>query len=307
MDKLDELAVFVAVVQQGSLAAAARALRRSPAAITRTLNALENRLACTLIERTTRRLATTPAGAALFERAKSVLEAYQQALYAAEGNPLSGQLSLTAPVQFGRRHIAPLLLSFLERYPDIRIDLQLHDGYQDLIEQGLDMAVRIGRLRDSSLVAVKVGSVQRLLVASPDYLARMGTPLSPADLTSHHLIASASTHREWRFSASGCQERLRVAPRLVVNEVETQLIAARAGKGIARLLSYQVYDDLQTGALCEVLPGFRSAAVPVQLVTQHIKYMPARVRAFWDLARVALPELSCFRQDKLRRDKKSAD
>lgn len=297
MDKLDELAVFVAVVQQGSLAAAARTLRRSPAAVTRTLAALENRLACTLIERTTRRLAPTPAGAALFERAKGVLEAYQQALSAAEGNPLSGQLSLTAPVQFGRRHIAPLLLTFLERYPAIRIDLQLHDGYQDLIEQGLDMAVRIGQLRDSSLIAVKVGSVQRRLVASPGYLARMGTPLLPADLTSHHLIASAATHREWRFSAAGSQERIRISPRLTVNEVETQLVAARAGKGIARLLSYQVYDDLQAGTLCEVLPGFRSAAVPVQLVTQHVKYMPARVRAFWELARVTLPDLPCFRAE----------
>ncbi|WP_342755324.1 LysR family transcriptional regulator [Pantoea sp. MBD-2R] len=303
MDKLDELAVFVAVVQQGSLAAAARSLRRSPAAITRALAALEIRFATSLIERTTRRLSPTPAGLALFERAKGLLDDYQQALVAATYTQLNGQLRLTAPVQFGRKHIAPLVLRFLERYPDIQIELLLNDGYQDLIEQGLDIAVRIGQLRDSSLVAAEVGSVQRMLVASPGYLARAGTPSSPGALTDHHLIASASqvANREWRFAASG-DRRVRIRPRLIVNEVETQLIAARAGKGIARLLSYQVYDDLKNGRLCEVLPAYRLSAVPVQLVTQNIKSMPARVRAFWDLARSELPMLGCFKDESLRQD-----
>ena len=303
MDKLDELAVFVAVVQQGSLAAAARSLRRSPAAITRALAALEARFATSLIERTTRRLSPTPAGVALYERAKGLLDDYQKALVAATYTQLNGQLRLTAPVQFGRKHIAPLVLTFLERYPDIQIELLLNDGYQDLIEQGLDIAVRIGQLRDSSLVATEVGSVQRILVASPGYLTKAGTPSSPADLTDHHLIASASqaANREWRFFTSG-ERRVRIRPRLIVNEVETQLIAARAGKGIARLLSYQVHDDLNSGQLCEVLPEYRLSAVPVQLVTQNIKSMPARVRAFWDLARRELPELGCFKDEGLRQN-----
>ncbi|MBV4366562.1 LysR family transcriptional regulator [Erwinia phyllosphaerae] len=309
MDKLDELAVFVAVVQHGSLAAAARTLRRSPAAVTRTLAALEKRFGSLLIERTTRRLAPTPAGMTLFERAKKLLDEYQQALNAVTDNQLSGQLRLTAPVQFGRRHVAPLLLAFMEHYPDIQIELQLNDGYQDLIEQGLDMALRIGQLRDSSLVAVSVGSVQRLLVASPDYLTRMGTPGSPAALAHHSLIASISqaAGKEWRFSSAGVQERVRLTPRLIVNEVETQLLAARAGKGIARLLSYQVYDDLQTGSLCEILPDYRSTAVPVQLVRQNVKYMPARVRAFWDLALARLPELGCLQTNKPRKNKIQAN
>lgn len=293
MDKLDELAVFVAVVQQGSLAAAARTLRRSPPAITRALAALESRFAVNLIERTTRRLSPTPAGLALFERAKGVLEDYQQALNATTRNQLSGRIRLTAPVQFGRQHIAPLVLTFLDRYPDIQIDLMLSDRYQDLIEQGLDMAVRIGQLRDSSLVATEVGQVQRMLVASPDYLIQHGTPLMPAMLGDHHLIASAALNAqsEWRFGAEAQQERVRITPRLTVNEVETQLIAARAGKGIARLLSYQVHDDLLRGTLIEILPHFRPPAIPVQLVTQNVKYMPAKVRAFWDLARTSLPAL----------------
>lgn len=302
MDKLDELAVFVAVVQQGSLAGAARMLRRSPPAITRTLAALENRFGVSLIERTTRRLQPTQAGLDLFERAKSLLQDYQQALVTSTRNQLSGELRLTAPVQFGRKHIVPLVLTFLETYPDIQIDLLLSDRYQDLIEQGLDMAVRIGQLRDSSLVATEVGSVQRMLVASPDYLARNGEPLTPVMLADYRLIAGSTpgSQREWRFGPEAQQERVRITPRLTVNEVETQLVAARAGKGIARLLSYQVYDDIQQGSLCEVLAEFRPPAVPVHLVTQNVKYMPAKVRTFWELARTTLPELSSLRAQSLR-------
>lgn len=296
MDKLDELEVFVAVVQLGSLSAAARKLRRSPPAITRALASLETRFAASLIERTTRSLAPTPAGMQLFERAKALLNDYQLTLQDATRTQLNGLLRLTAPVQFGRKHIAPLMMQFMESYPDIQIELLLNDSYQDLIEQGLDMAIRIGQLRDSSLVAFELGSVQRILVASPDYLAKAACPASPSALTSHKLIAgsSISSAREWRFGPTENQERVRIQPVIMVNEVETQLIAARAGKGITRLLSYQAYDDLQAGLLCEVLSDHRPPAQPVQLVTQNLQYMPARVRAFWDMARSRLPALDCF-------------
>ncbi|HBT12502.1 LysR family transcriptional regulator [Erwinia persicina] len=302
MDRLDEMAVFVAIVQQGSLTAAARVLRRSPPAITRALTALEHRLGVMLVERTTRRLSPTAAGLALFERAKSLLEDYQQVMLTTTRNTLSGKVCLTAPVQFGRQHIAPLVMTFLERYPDIEIELLLSDSYQDLIEQGLDMAVRIGQLRDSSLVATEVGQVYRMLVASPAYLMRHGHPQRPAMLTQHHLIAgnTPSVQREWRFGSDSQQERVRITPRLSVNEVETQLMTARAGQGIARLLSYQVYEDLRRGTLCEVLTDYRPPPVPVQLVAQNVKYMPAKVRAFWDLARATLPELESLREQTLR-------
>ncbi|MBN1086034.1 LysR family transcriptional regulator [Erwinia aphidicola] len=297
MDKLDELAVFVAVVQQGSLAAAARKLQRSAPAITRTLAALERRFALSLIERSTRRLSPTPAGIALYERATVLLEDYQQVLESTTRNQLSGKLRLTAPVMFGRKHIAPLLLDFMAIYPDIQIELMLSDSYQDLIEQGLDMAVRIGQLRDSSLVATEVGHVQRVLVASPHYIATHGAPEIPGQLADHPLIAGtiSAQQREWRFRAEAQQERVRITPRVTVNDVETQLVACRAGKGIARLFSYQVYDDLQTGVLSEVLAQYRPLAVPVQLVAQNVKYMPARVRAFWDLARTRLPKIESLR------------
>lgn len=298
MDKLDELEVFVAVVQQGSLAGAARKLRRSPPAITRALASLESRFDASLIERTTRHLSATPAGMVLFERAKTLLNDYQLAIQDAARTQLTGLLRVTAPVQFGRKHIAPLVMQFLDSYPDIQIELLLNDSYQDLIEQGLDMAIRIGQLRDSSLVAVEVGSVQRIVLASPAYLASAGTPSSPGDLVNHQLIAgtSISSSREWRFGPPENQERVRIQPAMMVNEVETQLIAARAGKGITRLLSYQALEELQQGQLCEVLADYRPPGLPVQLVTQNLRYMPARVRAFWDMAREALPALACFHQ-----------
>lgn len=309
MDKLDELEVFVAVVQQGSLASAARRLRRSPPAITRSLASLETRFAASLIERTTRQLSPTPAGLLLFERAKALLGDYQQALQDSKRTQLTGLLRITAPVQFGRKHVAPLVMAFLDRYPDIQIELLLNDSYQDLIESGMDMAVRIGQLRDSSLVAVEVGSVQRLLLASPDYLAKAGTPATPAELASHQLIAgtSISSTREWRFGQGENQERVRIQPVMMVNEVETQLIAARAGRGITRLLSYQASEDLQQGKLVEILAAHRPAAQPVQLVTQNLKYMPARVRAFWDVAREALPTLNCFQPESLMPVKKQTN
>lgn len=309
MDKLDELEVFVAVVQQGSLAAAARKLRRSPPAITRALASLESRFAASLIERTTRNMSPTPAGLTLYERAKTVLNDYQQAIGDASRSQLNGLLRITAPVQFGRRHLTPLVLEFIERYPGIQVELLLNDSYQDLLEQGLDIAVRIGLLRDSSLVAVETGTVQRILLASPDYLARAGCPQSPADLAAHRLIAgtSVSSLREWRFGPASSQERVRIQPTFMVNEVETQLIAARAGKGITRLLSYQAYDDLLQGTLCEVLADSRPAALPVQLVTQNLKYMPAKVRVFWDMARKTLSALPCLQAESMTPVKKGSD
>lgn len=296
MDRLDELQIFVAVVSQGSLAGAARQLRRSPPAITRALASLEQRFSATLIERTTRRLSPTPAGLQLLGQAQALLSGYDQALQASQQTRLSGLLRLTAPVQFGRKHLMPLIMAFTEACPDIQTELLLNDSYQDLIDHNLDMAVRIGHLRDSSLVAVEVGKVQRMLVASPAWLACNAAPANPAGLSDCPLIAgiTRSTPTEWRFGVADSLQRVRFTPRIAVNDVEAQLTAARAGKGIARLLSYQVDDDVKQGTLCELLPAFRPPAMPVQLVTQSVRYMPARVRAFWDMARSALPRLNCF-------------
>ncbi|CAI0736334.1 LysR family transcriptional regulator [Serratia entomophila] len=284
MDRLDELAIFVAVIQHGSLAAAGRKLRRSAPAITRAIAALEQRFGARLVERTTRRLAPTEAGLRLAERAQLLLQDYRTAVLDAADTQLGGLLRITSPVQFGRMHVAPVVMAFLDDYPQMQIEMVLNDRNLDLIDEGLDVAVRIGHQQDSSRVARRLGQVSRVTVASPGYLARRGEPLTPAQLVEHDTIVGTQrpSLREWRFGPQENGERVRLAPRLLLNEVETQLLAARAGKGIARLLSYQVADDLAAGTLVRLLPAFEPLPMPVQLVAQHVQRMPLKVRTFWD-------------------------
>jgi DNA-binding transcriptional LysR family regulator len=283
MDRLDELALLVAVIDEGTMAGAAQRLRRSPPAVSRMLAALEDRVGVRLVERTTRRLSATEAGFHLAERARALLLDYAAATDAATTAPLRGLLRVTAPVQFGRLHVAPVVDSFLDAHPVLSVELLLHDRNLDLIEEGLDAAVRIGALADSSLLARRVGEVTRLLVASPAYLARRGAPRTPADLASHDTIfaTSRSGSPEWRFGRGAA---VRLTPRLLVNEVEAQLIAVRAGRGVARLLSYQVADDLAAGTLVRLLPKTEPPPLPVQLVARGGPHMAAKVRLFLDHA-----------------------
>src|ERR1700722_8570674 len=286
MDRLDELAVFVAIVEAGSLVNAARRLRRSPPAVTRALSALEDRIGLRLVERTTRRLAPTEAGSALADRARSLLANYDEAMLGVSRAPVRGVLRITAPVQFGRRHVAPIVSAFLTEYPEVRVELSLNDRNVDLIEEGLDLAVRIGPLADSSLVARQVGSVRRVVVASPEYLARRGVPLTPPDLTAHDTIfgMARSSAREWRFGPSARGPIVRLSPRLLVDDVEAQLQAAQAGRGIARQLSYQVTEQLAAGSLIRLLQDFEPEPLPVQLVTLSRGHMAPKIRAFLDSA-----------------------
>lgn len=294
MDRLDELAIFVAVVQHGSLAAAGRKLRRSAPAVTRAIASLEQRFGARLVERTTRRLAPTEAGLRLAERAHLLLTDYQAAVLDTADTQLTGLLRITSPVQFGRRHVAPVVMAFLDRYPQMQIEMVLNDRNLDLIDEGLDVAVRIGHLQDSSRVARRLGQVSRVTVASPDYLARRGEPQEPAQLAEHDTIVGTqrASLREWRFGPHENGERVRLTPRLLLNDVETQLLAVRAGKGIARLLSYQVADDLAAGTLVRLLPAFEPLPMPVQLVAQNMQRMPLKVRTFWDYAWQELSQLA---------------
>jgi len=299
MDRFDEMQVFVAVVQQGSLAGAARVLQRSPPVITRTLNALEARFGTTLIERTTRQLAPTETGWQLFEQARQLLADYQSALDSAHHSGMHGLLRITAPVMCGRRHVMPLVNAFLQQRAEIQIELILHDSYQDLIENGLDIAVRIGALQDSSMVARKVGDVRSMLVASPAYLQQAGEPSHPAELSRHALVTGVRHTREWRFMQD---LRVRITPRLRVNDIASQLDALRNGQGIGRLLSYQVIDDLQSGALVRLLPEWEPAPLPVNLVAQRVKNMAPKVRRFWDFALEALPPRLSLADEFLKQD-----
>jgi DNA-binding transcriptional LysR family regulator len=294
MDRLDEMEIFVAIVEQGSLAGAARRLRRSAPAVTRALTALEDRIGARLIERTTRRLSPTDFGRALADRARLLLSDYQAAVTGIADAPISGLLRLTAPVQFGQRHVAPVVTRFLDLNAAMAVELVLNDHNLDLIEEGLDAAVRIGPLSDSSLLARRMGEVRRVLVASPEYVARRGMPRRPADLADHDTIfgTSRSGVLEWRFGPSSRGPVVRIAPRLLVNEVEAQLRAARSGRGIARVLSYQAVEDFAAGTLLRLLPQYEPAALPVHLVTLGGGHIAPKVRAFLDHATVALRGLT---------------
>ena len=286
MDRLDELTVLVAVLEAGSLAAASRRLRRSPPSVTRALAALEDRVGARLVERTTRRLTATEAGRTLAGQARAVLAGYADAVRDANEAPLRGTVRVTAPVVFGRRHVTPQAIAFLDAHPAVAVDLVLADRNLDLIEEGLDVAVRIGPLADSSLVARRVGEVRRVLVASPAYLATRGTPRTPGDLARHDAIFSSGRPMpvEWRFKEGARGRVVRLAPRLLVNEVEAALVGARLGRGIAMALSYQVADDLAAGLLLRLLPDYEPPPLPVQLVIPGGRHMAPRVRAFLDHA-----------------------
>jgi DNA-binding transcriptional LysR family regulator len=286
MDRLDELTTFLAIYEAGSLISASRRLRRSPPAVTRALGALEDRIGLRLFERTSRRLAPTEAGRLLVERARALLEDYEQALVGASHAPVRGVLRITAPVQFGRRHVAPIVSALLNDYPDLRIELSLNDRNLDLIEEGIDVAVRIGNLPDSNLIARQVGSVRRVAVASPRYIAARGTPRVPADLAKHDTIfgMARSSAREWRFGRKRRGAVVRLSPRLLVDDVEAQVQAAKAGRGVARMLSYQVAEELAAGTLVCLLREFEPEPLPVQLVTLSRIHMTPKVRAFIDTA-----------------------
>ena len=211
--------------------------------------------------------------------------------------PLRGLLRITAPVQFGRRHVAPVVTSFLDAFPEIQIELVLNDRNLDLIEEGLDVAVRIGPLSDSALLVRRVGEVRRVVVASPGYLKRRGVPDRPAGLARHDTIFNPlrSGAQEWRFGPSARGPVVRLSPRLLVNDVESQLLAAKAGRGIARFLSYQVADELASGALVRLLIPFEPAPLPVQLVVRAGPHMPPKVRVFLDHAAAAFHRLDVIK------------
>ncbi len=290
MDRLDELEIFAAILDSGSLAGAGRKLRRSPPAITRALNALESRLGTRLLERTTRQLAPTEAGRRLAEQARRLLMDYDAAVREDAAAPLRGLLRVTAPTVFGRRHVAPIVNSYLDRYPAMRVELVLNDRNLDLIEEGLDVAVRIGPLPDAGMVARQVGEVRRMLVASPDYLARRGSPKSLAELAQHDVIfgSGLAKAQEWRFRQGGRDRLVRLTPRLMVNEIEAVLLAVKAGRGLARVLSYQVAEDLAGGALLRLLPQSEPAPLPVHVVVSSTRHMAPKLRAFVDHAVAAL-------------------
>jgi DNA-binding transcriptional LysR family regulator len=286
MDRADGLVVFVEVAEQGSFAAAARRLNRSPAAVTRGVAELEARLGVRLLNRTTRAVSMTEAGQRFLAGAKRVLADLEEIERAAAGAGTAprGELRITAPILFGRLHVLPIVTEFLGRFPDVSVSLSLVDRPVDLVEEGLDVAVRIGTLAESSAVATSVGSVRRILAAAPDYLAQHGTPQVPSDLAVHAAVAFSgiSGGEQWMFRDQAGESGVVVNPRLVVTTAEAAVDAARAGFGVTRVLSYQAAADIAGGSLVRLLPAYEGDEIPIHLLYPGGRHPPPKLRAFLD-------------------------
>lgn len=284
MDRFDAMTAFVAVCESQSLTAAARRLGLSPSVMSRQIAALEGRLGTRLFHRTTRSISLTDAGSRFLDRARRILSDLDEAEGAAQDEKAEprGRLSVTAPVIFGRLHVAPMLARFVDRYPRITVDLNLSDRFVNLVEEGHDLAIRIGHLPDSQLIARRFGETRRTLVASPSFLAGASVPRHPQDLANFAVIAftPVAPPFDWHFAND---LRVRVEPRFVVNSGDTALALAKAGSGIARVLHYQVRDAIKDGELVEVLADFAPAPMPIHAVYSSARLLPGKVRAFLDL------------------------
>jgi DNA-binding transcriptional LysR family regulator len=286
MDKLRAMRVFVTIVEEGSLTAAADVLGMSVPSVVRTLAALERALGVRLLYRTTRRSSLSDEGREYYERCNRVLaevDAAEASLSARRGEP-SGRLRVTAPVMYGRMHIAPIVLAFMARYRQMETELLLLDRVVDLVEEGIDVALRIAHLPESSLVAVPVGQTRRVVCAAPSYLKRAGVPQRPADLAAHRcIIFSGLTTNQWSFGGKRTAEAT-VRPALKTNQFDVAIEACLAGMGCGQFLCYQVEALLKARKLRRVLEEFEPAALPVHLVFPSARHLSANVRAFIDMA-----------------------
>lgn len=286
MDRLDSMRAFVRIVEAGSLTAAARELEVSLPAVARALSALERRLGARLINRTTRSIRVTEAGTQYYEHCRGLLaqiDEVESALSAQRTTP-TGTLRVSAPVMFGRLHVAPLIPEFLESNPGVLLELTLVDRLVNLIDEGFDVAVRIGELADSSLVATRLGTTRRITCASRVYLRRRGRPKSPQDLTRHDAVRFTALNpgQEWRFRAKGRTLTVRVLARLSCNNADAAIAAAVRGFGVTTLLSYQAEREVAGGVLEIVLKEFEPPPIPIHAVCPHGKLLSAKTRAFVD-------------------------
>jgi DNA-binding transcriptional LysR family regulator len=286
MDRFHAIQVFVEVAERGGFAAAARKLAMSPPAVTRAVALLEDRLGTRLFVRTTRSVRLTESGERFLQDSRRILLDLEEAEDAAVGSHAAprGELRITAPVLFGRMFVAPILGGFLDRYPLVSAQTVFVDRVVNLMDEGLDVAIRIGELPDSSLTAVRAGTVRRVVFASPDYIRRHGLPQRPEDLSNHRLIQSLAmgAASEWPFREDGKPISVRVAPRLRMNTNDAVIELAVRGWGLSCLLSYQIAPYLADGRLQTVLGAFEMPPMPVHVLHQEGRMVSAKVRAFVD-------------------------
>jgi DNA-binding transcriptional LysR family regulator len=288
MDRLDAMSVLVAAVEAGSLSAAARGRGMPLATVSRKVSELEAHLKTRLVNRSSRQLTLTDAGRSYVAACKRILEDVSDAERVASGEYRApkGDLVITAPIVFGRLHVLPVAMEFLNAYPDVDIRLMLADRMINLLEDHVDLALRIGELPDSSLVASRVGSIRRVVCASPAYFAARGTPQNPGDLAHHDCVTfeGLSSPAAWSFRIGRSDVPIPIHSRLVVNTAEAAIDAAIARGGITRALSYQIANAIELGALVVVLEKFESAPAPVNLVHAGQPRLPLKLRAFLDFA-----------------------
>lgn len=289
MDRLDLMTVFVAVAEEQSFAGGARRLNMSPPAVTRAIATLEERLKIRLLTRTTRYVRVTEAGQRYLEDARRIIsevDAADEAAAGINGEP-KGHLAVTAPVLFGRMYVMPTIVDYLERYPDMQVSAVFLDRVVNMLEEGLDVGIRVGELPDSSMNAIKVGYVRRVTCASPVYLGKHGIPQHPNELSQHYLVAanSAGNQGEWRF---GQGVSVKIKPRLTETNNDSAIVAVLRHLGITRLLSYQVAPYLASGELQTVLEDFEPERLPIHVLHREGRYASAKVRAFVDLMVAAL-------------------
>jgi DNA-binding transcriptional LysR family regulator len=287
MDRIDAMQAFVTVADLKGFAPAARKLGLSPSGVTRLIAALEDRLGARLLQRTTRQVTLTDAGARYLERARRILSDVEEAESAAEGERTrpGGRLVVSAPNGFGRLHVSPVMSAYLKRYPEVSADLRLSDRMINLVEEGVDLAVRIGHLPDSTLVARHVGEMRRIVVASKEYLKRRGEPKTPEAIADHDTIhfGAMTAEPEWRFVADGREIRISSTPRFASNSADAAIQYAEAGGGLTRVLAYQAADSLKAGRLKIVLAPFAPPALPIHIVYPTSRLLSAKVRTFIDL------------------------
>jgi DNA-binding transcriptional LysR family regulator len=288
MDRFAAISTFVAVAEQGGFASAGRKLGLLPSAVTRYVAALEAHLGVRLLNRTTRSVTLTDAGQRFLERSRRILGDLEEAEMAAEnerGEP-SGRLSVTAPFIFGRLHVAPLLCDLMRSFPNLEVELQLNDRNLNLVDEGIDVAVRIGSLSDSSDIARKAGATRRVLVASPEYLRAVGAPANPDSLGAHQLISviSLTSPNAWKFWTKDSPVEVPVQSKYVTNSADAAIWHAERSGGLTMALSYQVRDQIAAGTLQIVMPQFEPPVLPIQFVYASSRLLSAKVRALIDMA-----------------------
>jgi DNA-binding transcriptional LysR family regulator len=288
MDRLEAMSIVLAVVEAGSLSAAARRRGSPLATISRKVSDLETHLGTRLLNRSSRRITLTDAGRSYVAACKRILEEVEEAERSASGeySAPKGDLTITAPIVFGRLHVLPIVIEFLTAYREIDVRIMLADGIANLLEDQIDLAIRIGELPDSSLVATRVGLIRRVVCGSPAYFAARGMPRSPDELASHDCIAfeGLTSPRTWTFRKGKSDLSVTIHSRLIVNTAEAAIDAAVAGVGVTRVLSYQIADAIRAGTLAVALQEFEPAPWPVSLIYAGQGLLPLKLRAFLDFA-----------------------